>query len=185
MNIIFLDLETTGLDYKNNEVIQISGILVDTFSRKTLEELNCYIESSKPNSEGARRINGYYMGKWKDLGIQKTKMSDHYDDIMKFLRKGNAIISHNSSFDRPFLMAALNASDNDMEKYMPKYFMDNCTLAWIFKYKGADVQKISLNYLVEKFKIEEKRDVSHDALQDCKLLKEVFFKLIDNIQVKL
>lgn len=183
MKIAFIDLETTGLSFIKHEVIQIAAVLVDDLTRTIVEEVNVYIESDNENSPGAQKVNGYYKGKWKDLGYN-TNRKENAEKVFKLLTQCDTLISHNSAFDRPFLTKFMESQGYDAYR-LPKYFMDDCTLAWLIKYKsqGKILEKISLQYLVEKFKIENKREV-HDALEDSKLLKEVFYQLIDKIQVK-
>ena len=186
MKIAFVDLETTGLDFIKHETIQISGVLVDNATRKTVEELNVYIESLNENSPGAQKVNGYYKGKWKDLGYKDLDSKKNAETVFRFISQADTLISHNSAFDRPFLTKFMVDQGYDAYR-LPKYFMDDCTLAWILKYKteGKFLNKISLDYLVERFDITADRNKHHDALEDSKLLSQVFYEMIDKIQIKI
>ena len=184
--IAFIDIETTGLNFIKHEPIQISGVLVDDSNRNIVEEINIFIESKNENSPGAQKVNGYYKGKWKDLGYKDLDNKKNAEKIFKFLSQADTVISHNSAFDRPFLTKFMEENGYDAYK-LPKYFMDDCTIAWIIKHKtnGKLLKKISLDYLIERLNVSKNRNKQHDALEDSRLLSKVFYEMIDKIHIKL
>ena len=102
--------------------------------------------------------------------------------FIKFLKEGDAIFCHNSPFDRSF-MSMLFERTGIPTKQQPKYWFDTATLAYLFRLKG-NWEKVSLDYCAQQLGVDIKRSGEHDAIEDCLILKEVYFKMMEIIELK-
>ena len=89
------------------------------------------------------------------------------------------IIIHNAGFDLSFLNYELKCiNQKEIEK---KYVIDTLEIARQ-KFPGA---QNSLDALCKRFNVDNSKRTKHNALIDCKLLKEVYINLIDQKEPRL
>lgn len=181
--LIFLDTETTGIDPEKNEIIQVAAVLVDLDTRKIESAINYYIEATGELDAAASVVNGYYVGKWTEEERHPLKPEIVAPMLKQFLSiRNSAIVAHNSSFDRAFC-ASLLSKHGISRRDQPKYWFDTATMAFLFMLKSG-WNRVSLDYAKEQLKVEYVRKKQHDALDDCYLLVDTFFKMIDLIDIR-
>jgi DNA polymerase III subunit epsilon len=102
---IYLDLETTGLDYKENEIIEIGLIpfeySVDGRIFKVHDSFNQFQEPAEPIPDEITKITG----------ITNNMVSGHEIDkesVTEIIVSASIIIAHNANFDRKFAEKFLN-----------------------------------------------------------------------------
>ena len=107
--LIFLDTETTGLFYKNHEIIEFcaivrneNGTTTHTFKIKPDQ-----IDTANPY---ALQINGYTPEKWKDA-ISQKQAAKLISDIVK----DGIVVGHNVAFDLKFIYQLMEDQDQDHE----------------------------------------------------------------------
>ena len=174
MTEIFLDIETTGLSFKeSHKIVEIACIetneLIPTkrFFHKTINP-----ERNVPDE--AFKIHGFSTEFLKD----KPKFIDIADELLDFIQEHDLII-HNASFDIPFINHELKLiKKNTISK---NKIVDTLELARS-KYPGTSN---SLDALCRKFNIDLTRRTKHNAVLDCELLREVYINLLDAKEPKL
>jgi len=96
-----LDVETTGLDSTQSQVIEI-GIRPFKFNRETgeilawLEPFSAFQDPGEPLSEAVKALTGL------SDDLLKGKNID-WKQVDEILNQSQLIIAHNASFDRPFI----------------------------------------------------------------------------------
>ena len=180
--VIFLDTETSGIDFINDELIQVSAITCDLDTQEVESSINYFFESTIEVSSRVTEINGYYKGKWAAEGYAAISPTVGAPLIFEYLKQKNAaIFCHNSSFDRAFISIFLTRHGiAPIEQ--PKYYFDTATLASLFLMK-SDWETVSLDACRGKFNVAYQRLKKHDGLDDCYLLREVFFAMMKTIHV--
>jgi len=180
--VIFLDTETTGVNFIKDELIQISAITCDLDTQEVESSINYFLESTIEVPERVAKINGYYKGKWEAEGFNPLEPKTVAPLVLEYLTQKDAVIfCHISSFDRAFISIFLNRYGVDTLD-QPKHFFDSATLAVLFKMK-SDWERVSLDYCVDRLRVPYRRLKKHDGLDDCYLLREVFFAMMKNIHV--
>ncbi len=171
--LAFIDVETTGLDHDNHEIIELGLVLArmkdDVLT--VVDELDIkiqpqYIERAEP---AALRVNGYDPADWL--------FAVTLEDAMKtFAEKteGAIFVAHNLTFDYGFVNAAFKKTS--IENKMHYHKLDTIALAFGILHTNDDIGKLSLRALCEKFEIENKR--AHSAFADAYATYEVFKKLM-------
>lgn len=179
-SILWLDIETTGLDPGTHEIIEIAVVLTD-FSlseRKRLESkvLPAHIETA---SAEALKINGYDAEIWAAKG---RPLASVIGDIAKMIPyKERAIpAGHNIvGFDLPFLRAAFKATG----KFCPLSYwaLDTYPLAVSYMVQsGLDedaLPNLKLTTLSDHFGV--KHDGAHTALADAIANIEVYRRMVE------
>ena len=174
MSEIFLDLETTGLSYKDNhKIVEIACIETEELipNKKIFHTL---INPEREVPEEAFKVHGYSSKFLRD----KPKFKDIVDEFLKFI-EGKDLIIHNASFDIPFLNHELNLIKKKIIK--DNKIIDSLELARS-KFPGTSN---SLDALCKRFNIDLSRRSKHNALLDCELLREVYINLLDAKEPKL
>ena len=97
---IFLDVETTGLDYTRDKIIEL-GIVCFEYSIdgrifRVLDEFNGYQDPGIPIPQEIIQLTGISDDMVRDQNID-------INEIEQYIKKANLIISHNVGFDRGFL----------------------------------------------------------------------------------
>ena len=174
MTEIFLDIETTGLSYKeNHRIVEIACIetkeLIPT--KKIFHKI---LNPDRNVPDEAFKIHGFSTEFLKD----KPKFSEIADELLSFIKKNDLII-HNASFDIPFINHELKMLKKNI--ISKNKIIDTLELARS-KFPGTSN---SLDALCRRFNIDLSARVKHNAVLDCNLLREVYINLLDAKEPKL
>jgi len=174
MSEIFLDIETTGLSFKeNHKIVEIACVetLDLTPTKKVFHKI---INPNRLVPEEAFKIHGFSTEFLKD----KPSFNEIAEEFLNFIKNKDLII-HNASFDIPFLNHELGLMKK--ENITNNKIIDTLEIAR-GKYPGASN---SLDALCKRFNVDLSRRTKHNALLDCDLLREVYINLIDVKEPKL
>jgi DNA polymerase-3 subunit epsilon len=175
--LAFIDAETTGLDPEKHEIIQLGIVLVEQKwdngapSFEILEETEI---KAKPEHLGtadnvALRINGYNEADWALAYSLKEAMT-----IFAEKTKDAIMVGHNVAFDFCFVNKAFLITG--VENKMHYHKLDTISIAFAKLHLNESVDRFSLQFLCDYFKIENKR--AHTALADARATFELYKKLM-------
>ena len=173
MSEIFLDIETTGLSFRDgHKIVEIACIETNELipTNKVFHKL---INPERNVPDEAYKIHGFSSEFLKD----KPKFLAIADELIDFIKDYDLII-HNSSFDLPFINHELKLIKKNSIK---NKIIDSLELAR-GKYPGMSN---SLDALCRRFDIDLSKRTKHNALLDCDLLREVYINLLDVREPKL
>ncbi|MDB4861493.1 DNA polymerase III subunit epsilon [bacterium] len=176
MREIILDIETSGLEYKEgHRIVEIGCIEMN--KKEVGGNYHQYINPLKTLTEDNIKIHGITNEFLED----KPVFEEIVDDFLKFIQD-SSIIAHNANFDIGFL-------NFELEKISkPKIAKDRVIDTVSIARKRFPGQQVNLDALVKKLKINSfiNRD-HHGALKDAKILTDVYLELqgINQIGLKL
>ena len=171
---VILDTETTGLSTADNHKIVEIGCVELNNQIPTNNIFHEYINPQRAVSEDAYKVHGYSN---KFLSDKKI-FSEIVEDFLNFIRDKKIII-HNAPFDLSFLNYELKIINK--KPINIKNVIDTLEIARS-KYPGS---QNSLDALCKRFNIDNSKREKHNALIDCHLLKEIYFNLLDQKELKL
>jgi DNA polymerase-3 subunit epsilon len=154
MKQIFIDLETTGLNPKQDKIKQLAYIY---------------------------RVNGKIIkkGNFKN-NIYKSFINDLDQFVNKYNKKDKIyLIAYNAKFDSEFLRQLFLNNGNEFFGsyfYNPEICVMNLA-AYKLMQKKRHPENFKLSTLCKYFKIKVSEDNLHDALYDITLTKDLFNKL--------
>jgi DNA polymerase III epsilon subunit-like protein len=183
--IYIADTETTGLDFINHDIIELSIYRLNDHVQKTwcLKPLN-----QESIDAGALRVNGH---KLEDLKHQTKAGIERYKDPNKVIvevenwlaedgmpAEKRWLVGQNINFDKTMLerlWAKCNSKDTFpfgrrvLDTMQLEFFLDWC--------KGSMAEAYSLSAIIKKYGI--KNEKAHTAEADVKATKEVFEKQVE------
>ena len=166
MREIILDIETSGLDYKEgHRVIEIGCI---ELNRKEVgSHFHRYINPLKTLTEENMNIHGITNEFLED----KPLFEDVADDFLSFIQD-SFIIAHNANFDVGFL-------NHELKKISkPTIDKDRVVDTVVIARNRFPGQQVNLDALVKKLKVNSLIDREfHGALKDAKILTDVYLEL--------
>ena len=166
MREIILDIETTGLEFKEgHRIIEIGCIELN--KKEVGSTYHEYINPSKTLTEDNIKIHGIT----NEYLTDKPIFEEIADSFLEFIQD-SYIVAHNASFDIGFLNFELEKlSKPTISK---ERVIDTIKIARE-RFPG---QQVSLDALIKKLKINSfiNRD-QHGALKDAKLLTDVYLEL--------
>ena len=174
MSEIFLDIETTGLSYKDNhKIVEIACVeTLDLIPTKKV--FHKIINPNRSVPDEAFKIHGFSTEFLKD----KPSFNEIAEEFLNFIKNKDLII-HNASFDIPFL-------NHELSLIKKKGITENKIIDTLEiargKYPGTSN---SLDALCKRFNVDLSRRTKHNALLDCDLLREVYINLLDVKEPKL
>ena len=174
MTEIFLDIETTGLSFKDNHKIVEIACVQTTELIPNNRIFHKIINPERVVPEEAFKIHGFSTEYLKD----KPTFSDIAEEFISFIKDYDLII-HTASFDIPFINHELKLLKKDIIKN--NKIIDTLNLARN-KFPGSSN---SLDALCKRFNVDLSRRTKHNALLDCELLREVYINLLDAKEPKL
>ena len=159
---VILDTETTGLStLENHRIVEIGCVELNN-QIPTDKIFHTYINPQRSVSEEAYNIHGYS----DEFLSNKKTFSEISETFLNFI-KDKKIVIHNASFDLSFINYELKLiNQKPVDK---KNIIDTLEIARI-KYPGS---QYSLDSLCKRFNIDNSKREKHNALIDCRLLKEI------------
>lgn len=167
MRAIFYDTETTGLKAKSDKIIELAAY--DPERDKTFET---FLHPGFPIPPDVTAIHGIT----DEMVKNAPSFSDIALDFVKFCEGDTVLIAHNNdTFDVLFLRSEYERAGFQIPEWK---FLDS--LKWARRYR-PDLPKHNLQSLREHYGISENR--AHRALDDVKVLHEVFKHLTDDLTI--
>lgn len=164
---IILDTETTGLDAKVDEIIEIG--CVEVYDRRiTGRHYHQYIRPNGVISAGAEQVHGIS----NEMLADKPKFPAIADAFLAFVGDAQVVI-HNADFDTGFLAEEFRRAGRDADWPLPGPVVDSLQLARA-KHPGA---RNSLDALCKRYEVDNSGRELHGALLDSQLLAEVYLHL--------
>lgn len=174
MREIIFDTETTGLDSREDRIIEIGGIeLLNRFptGRTFHHYINPQGRQIHPDAQAVHGISA------DDL-VGKPGFAEIADEFMGFF-EGARLVAHNASFDINFINAELGRIGQP--PVAPDLVVDTLALAKRKHPMGPN----SLDALCRRYGIDNSHRTKHGALLDSELLAEVYIELIGGKQAAL
>ncbi|GAB4224392.1 MAG: DNA polymerase III subunit epsilon [Francisella sp.] len=168
---VFIDIETTGFDYKvGNRIIEFGA--VEVIDRKiTGNILHFYCNPNYEVEAGALAVHGIT----NEFLADKPLFEEKVDEMISFLKDAEVVI-HNASFDVPFINWELSLLKNNtygtLEQNVAK-IVDTLELAR----KKHPLQRNSLDALCKRYHIKNSHRTLHGALLDSHLLADVYLAM--------
>lgn len=172
------DIETTGLFSDIHEIIEISYIIYNFEEKRVLKEKEFFIKPEFSDIYDDSIFPHWFTEEYKKK-IRNSSFS--INDILPILKKdwnGLILVSHNArNFDFNFLRKKWNSF---FDEEIDNIIVDTLPLSWIVfpKKKSYSLEKLS------QFSKKEKIVQTHHALDDSRLLLNLFLKIIDIIENK-
>jgi DNA polymerase III epsilon subunit-like protein len=161
-NLIFVDVETTGLNSAIHEIIEIAIIGEGIHYHEKIDPI--HIEHASPK---ALEINGYTPEKWKDAIPPKQAAIA----IAKLI-EGKTIVGHNVRFDIEFIEELLN--QHGIYVFYDRRLIDTVTLAHEHLIP-CGIKSISMDAIRGFFGWSDKG--AHTALKDALDCRRLYFKI--------
>ena len=165
--VIVLDTETTGLDAKNERIIELAllSVLVDTTTGQPVGPVTTYEsfeDPGKPIPPAITEITGI-----DDSMVRGQRIDDAR--VAELVQAADLIVAHNAGFDRPFVEARL-----------PVF----ATRAWNCSFAGIDWKAQGSGSAKLEFLAHERGWFydAHRALVDCHALLQVLATPLKNGQ---
>lgn len=169
-NLAFIDIETTGLDVIDHEIIEI-GVVIANPALEMIEEFEIkikpeHLEYADPT---AMKINHYDEILWKDALSLKEAIKLLSDKV-----KDCIMVGQNVAFDSSFLEHAF--AKTHIKNQMHYHKLDTISIAWAKFHRDTEFEHFSLREMCLRFSIVNNR--AHTALSDARATYELYKKLI-------
>jgi DNA polymerase III subunit epsilon len=169
--LAFIDCETTGLDPRRHEIIEIAVVRAMPRTLQSIAGLSLRVKPTRiaDADPKALQVNGYASADWQDALSLRDAL------VMVGTQLDGAILAgHNVAFDRAFLEAAWRFTGVPRPN-LDHHTLDTASLAWPLLVSG-EVQSLSLGSLCLHFGIEHAEP--HRALLDARASLDVARRLI-------
>lgn len=163
-NYVVIDVETSGLNPEEHEIIEIGAILIK--EHEISERFSLLVRPQNAISPTIEDITGISNAMLQGQGVQLSVAMQQFIAFINDL----PLISHNADFDNSFLRKA--CSDCDIGLISNRH-IDTLTLSRRQVRRVADYK---LKTLAKHFAIEG--DQNHRSLADCEITFQLFEKLI-------
>jgi ATP-dependent DNA helicase DinG len=167
LDFVSIDLETTGLDEKNNEITEIG--ITKFKNGELIDEYSTLIKPTQKISHYVQKITGIT----NDMVSLSPVFSETIQDVISFIGD-NLIVGHNISFDMGMLNNALTKEGKDI---LENPTIDTLDIISLLNPTG---RSFKLSYLAKKYKILEEN--VHRAKDDSLMTANLYLKLIEEIK---
>lgn len=183
MNLLFVDVETTGLDNKKHGVVELAvelykdGVKINEFNEH-------FFDKRSPVSLGALKVNKKTVAKLYESTLEDLSVMKFIDWLIALDLKGPTYIcGHNVQFDVGFIKAMLaKYGVEDLEQIVGYKYLDTFTLASALILTGklqTDNNATNLGAIAKGLGIDLSQYTLHTAKDDVRLTVDVFFKMLE------
>lgn len=183
MNLLVLDLETTGLDSEANGILSIAAKLYNS-NREVVTSFksNCNPEDAEINL-GALKVNRFTIETIKSLRSEKDTILHFCDWLLSLKVDGELVVAgHNVHFDLSFIKSKLKKYNiSGFDQAVSHRVIDTASVGRVLVEAGVLPKntKISLKDLVVASGIEYDSERHHSAEYDVNITAKLLFKMID------
>ena len=166
-NIIVFDVESTGVDVTEDEIIQIAAIKLNK-NGEVVDKFEKFLKNKKPVKD-SYYVHGFSDEMLQRIGEEKEKVLKEFVEYSK----DSIIVGHNVQYDINILCSELERNNLGKPKF--KTFYDTLDIYRRF-YPG------NINYKLENLSkvYDTKHKPSHDAMDDILATKELLVMAIKN-----
>jgi len=177
-DLLFIDLEMTGLDIEKHEIVEIAALLVDS---NTYEVKGEYHSKVKPKhfdtaDPDIHKMLDYSEALWKDA----KPIAQVLQELAEFAPNSH-FVGYNSAADRMFLEQAYLREGKQLNKFFDYHLLDVYSLAFIYFKDKAAPERLRLRMVATELGVNVPEG-KHNALDDVRLTYQVFLKLIKLMQ---
>jgi len=170
-DLLFVDLEATGLELERHQIIEIGSLLVDSNSYEIKDK---YYAKVKPEhlenaDQEALDMGIYIEEEWKSAIDISTALKEFADFAGNSMPAGWKV-----DFDFNMLEAAYRR--HNVHYQFDYHLLDVCSLAYIYFKKKDKPEKLSLGRVCKQLDIDKHEQ--HGAMVDIEATYKVFKKLI-------
>lgn len=169
-NLVFIDIETSGLDVIIHEILEIGGVIT-TPDLEVIEEFEIKIKPERIENANptALKINHYNEKDWEGAITLREAIK-----ILAEKVKDCIMVGQNVAFDAGFIEHAFSRMSIDNTMHYHK--LDTVSIAWAKLHKEPDLEHFSLREMCARFGITNERP--HSALSDARATYELYKKLM-------
>lgn len=164
---IYYDTETTGVKADDDRIIELAAY--DPERKKNFVQL---INPGRPIPAAASAVHHIT----DDMVAKEPSFSQIAESFVEFCEGDSVLIAHNNdAFDKPFLEAEFKRANLEIPEWK---YLDS--LKWSRRYR-ADLPKHALQFLRQVYDFEA--NTAHRALDDVKMLAQIFSMMIDDLSI--
>lgn len=174
-NLVFVDIETTGLSILRHEIIEIGALVVNSKSLKIIGEYEAKIAPvhiERADRE-ALKINGFSQKDWKGAKSLESVLREFNQ-----IAKDCMLIGWGVVFDHAFIAKAYEKAK--IVRLFDYHHIDVVSIAYPVLYKNKEPKRLKLRVVADFFGI--KMGNIHRAMEDSFATYQIYKKLIQNIQ---
>lgn len=164
LSFCVIDLETTGGNHENDQIIEIGMVRVENL--EIADEKNFLIDPGMHIPEFIQKLTSIRQKDVKGC----PKIHQVIDEIVDFIGD-DIIVAHNISFDLPFLNSVLRR----LEK--PELQNRNLCTNVMTKHMIPEIMSSNLNYMAQLFEIDHSK--AHRAYDDAMATARLLLKYLD------
>ena len=165
---VLFDLETTGISWKNDEVVEISAVKVR--GGEVIDEYSTLVNPGMPIPYSASQVNGIT----DDMVAGSPAFDKALGEFLEFAGD-EVLVGHNiHAFDMKFMQ---KSSQNYFGKLIGNDYVDTLMLARLYL---PELEHHSLSDLARHYGISTAG--AHRALADCRMNQQVFEHLKKEIE---
>lgn len=189
---IFLDVETTGLDPRMNDVIEIGAICFEDDNSDNVYPVEIARYSGKMSSDKyqlidpeALQVNGrmlYGDVASVDDSLSKDVWMGFTEWLIRYNTPGTILLGHNLQFDLDFIKEATRRHDIDVTRLFNRTKIDTKQVAAFLKDAGVinpdNLRLITLwNYMFLDHPGLGASENAHNAILDCTMCYQIYFEM--------
>lgn len=177
-NIVFYDLETTGLLGSNPQILEIGAVTLND------EKFNVFCNPYKNIEESASAVNKLYNREGKlyknDVELNTISEKESLENLITWIKQISTtqviyFMAYNAKFDQTITLAKVKEYGLEF----PLNVKWKCLQKMVCK-KLRAVKYIKFNEALKIFDINFKESEMHSALVDSQFNKKLFLKMSEN-----
>lgn len=172
--VVFFDTETTGLDAKTCQIIELAAIRIEQTGRGTLRmaaSLDEFIRLPEGEKlpEQITKLTGITDEMLEKQGLDEDDVVCDFETLLDDTAGPVLLAAHNAQFDLLFTQAMAGRYDRPCAELLARAdYLDTLTV-----YKDRRAYPHKLENAIAAYKLEDKVQNSHLAIDDVKALFEV------------
>lgn len=186
--LVVLDLETGGLNYKENPITEIAFYVVDMKTLKVIEQYQSFVQPYDGLVITEDALNATQLSmKQINSGELIHKVLNDFATIMSKHKKSKStapiLVGHNlDEFDIPYFEYTFEQRNKNLYDYVSRSSFDTLKMAKLYErgMKGADKLSYKLGVVCERYGIP--LTGAHGALADVDATYKLFKKLTNRFK---